>query len=182
MNDQSPAPEIVFDTKWFQIVARRVAGDLHPHYVINCTDFVAVVAVTTQGELLLVRQFRAARGAASLEVPSGHVEIGETPEEAARKELLEETGYVAEKFELLRTLAPCIGRFSNQMWCYLALDARPTTDPDYQFEAGVELVKYCGSLRTLLAEPEFCSSLSHTALLAALAQGRIGFDGPQKPA
>ena len=44
-----------------------------------------VVAVTKAGELLLVRQFRPARGEASLELVSGHVEIGETPEEAARK-------------------------------------------------------------------------------------------------
>ena len=111
---------------------------------------------------------------ASLELPSGHVEKGETPEEAARKELLEETGYVADKFELLSTIAPCIGRYTNQMWCYFAADARPTDDPHYAAEAGVEPVIYDGSVQALMAEPDFISSLSHAGLFAAVTRGKLG--------
>src|SRR3954447_4362458 len=99
----STGEKVVFDTKWFQIVARQFPGSKDPHYLINSTDFVDVVAVTEAGKLLLVRQFRPAAGRETLELPSGHVEAGETPEDAVRKELLEETGYVADTFELLAT-------------------------------------------------------------------------------
>ena len=54
--------------------------------------------------------------AMTLELPAGHVEQDETPEESARKELLEETGHVAEKFELLASLSPSTSRFTNRMW------------------------------------------------------------------
>src|SRR4051812_25783530 len=93
MTQNSAGDKLVFDTRWFQVVARPFTGSSEPHYVINTTDFVSIIATDTEGRLILVRQFRPAVGRKTLELPSGHVEKGETPEEAARKELLEETGY-----------------------------------------------------------------------------------------
>jgi ADP-ribose pyrophosphatase len=176
MAQDSARHEVVFETKWFQIVARRSPGAKDPHYLINTTDFADVVAVTGEDKLLLVRQFRPAVGRLTLEVPSGHIEEGETPEEAARKELLEETGYVADKFELLTTVAPAIGRFTNKMWCYLAADARPTADPNHQIEPGLDLVLYGGTVRSLLLDKDFCSSLSQAAVFAALVRGKLHLD------
>lgn len=171
---QKPAPdEVVFNTKWFQIVARRAPGSADPHYLVNSTDFVVVVALDTRGRLLLVRQFRPAINGQSLELPSGHVEKGETPEEAARKELLEETGHVGGQFELLATLSPAIGRFTNRMWCYFVADVRPSTKPGDEVEAGIELILYDGTLPALLYEKGFESSLSCTALFAALLRGKL---------
>jgi ADP-ribose pyrophosphatase len=165
--------EVVFSTKWFEIVARRVPGLKHPHYLVNSTDFVVVVAVDARGRLLLVRQFRPAINTLSLELPSGHVEVGETPEEAARKELLEETGHVGGNFELLTTLSPAIGRFTNLMWCYFVGDARPSDDPAHKVEQGIDLVLYDGTLPALLSEKGFSSSLSCGALFAAIMRGRL---------
>jgi ADP-ribose pyrophosphatase len=173
---QTPAGDkVVFHTKWFQIVARNVPGSADPHYLVNSVDFVAVVALDARGRLLLVRQFRPAINAPSLELPSGHVEIGETPEEAARKELLEETGHVGAQFELLTTLSPAIGRFTNRMWCYFVADARPSGEPGHEPEAGIELVLYDGKLPALLSEQGFYSSLSCSALFAAVMRGRLKF-------
>ena len=70
----------------------------------KATDFVVIVAVTRQDQILLVRQFRPAAAAVTLELPAGHVDPGETPEQAARRELLEETGYEADTFKLLASL------------------------------------------------------------------------------
>jgi ADP-ribose pyrophosphatase YjhB (NUDIX family) len=171
---QPPAQdEVVYTTKWFDLVARHVNGSADPHYLIKCSDFVVITALNVQGELLLVRQLRPAIGGLSLELPSGHVDPGETPEQAARRELLEETGYVAGKMELLTTMAPGIGRLTNQMWCYFAPDARPVKDPDFKPEAGVELVRYGGSIRSILEAEGFCSSLSCAALLAAVLEGKV---------
>lgn len=168
-----PNDEVVFNTKWFEIVARRAPNFKHPFYLVNSTDFVVVVAVDSKGRLLLVRQFRPAINAKSLELPSGHVEEGETPEEAARKELLEETGYVGDKFELLITLSPAIGRFTNRMWCYFVTDARPSDRPEHQVEEGIERVLYEGTLPALLSEEGFESSLSCSALFAAVMRGKL---------
>src|SRR5579863_314394 len=144
MTQSQPRDEVVLTTKWFEVVARQTADPANPHYLINCTDFVVIIALNPQKEILLVRQFRPAYSGLSLEFPSGHIEEGETPEDAARRELLEETGHAAGKLELLTTLAPGIGRFTNRMWCYFAPDARPVNDPDFKIEDGVELVIYRG--------------------------------------
>jgi ADP-ribose pyrophosphatase YjhB (NUDIX family) len=171
MSQKSTEDEVVFATKWFQLVARSVPGSAEPHYLVNSTDFVAVVAVDARERLLLVRQFRPAINGVSLELPSGHVEVGETPEEAARKELLEETGHTGGRFELLTTLSPAIGRFTNRMWCYFVADAQPSGEP----EAGTELVLYDGTLPSLLSEKGFESSLSCAALFAAVMRGKLKF-------
>src|SRR5580704_5986975 len=111
MAKDSYPEEVVFSTKWFELVAKHPPSYTEPHYSIRALDYVGIVAQDTQGNLLLVRQLRPAVGGMTLEIPCGHVEVGETPETAARKELLEETGYVADTFELLANLSPDTGRF-----------------------------------------------------------------------
>src|SRR5258708_7972824 len=102
--------KVVFSVPWFDIVERAVAGSAPPYYVLRTSDYVSVLAATKQGSLLLVRQFRPAVSEETLELPSGHVEAGELPEAAARRELTEETGFEAKHFELLGTLTPDPGR------------------------------------------------------------------------
>ena len=128
----------VFDTRWFSVV-ERAQGDAEPYYMLELPDYVSVVAVTPSHEIVLVRQFRPVVERETLELPSGHVEDGETPEEAARRELLEETAFVAARFELLGTLVPDVGRLANRMWCYFAQDVHPCHDP-HELEAGVSVV------------------------------------------
>jgi hypothetical protein len=62
------------------------------------------------------------------------------------------------------------------MWCYYAPDARPTDDSKYQIESGIEVVHFAGTVRSLMMKEEFCSSLSHSSLLVALAHGRLKLD------
>ena len=143
----------------------------YPNYAINSPDFVCIIAVTRKKELLLVRQFRHAVGSTTLELPAGHVEKNETPEQAARKELLEETGHVANKFELLASLSPSPARFTNRMWCFFAPHARRA--PGAEIEAGMSCVCYTHGLAALLREPDFYSGGNWAALMAAVAQGKL---------
>lgn len=163
----------VFSTPWFEIIAKPYPDADSPHYSLRTKDYVSVVAVTPEGRLLLVRQFRPALGRMSLELPSGHVEEGDSPELAARKELLEETGHVAESIELLGNLSPDPGRLANRLWCFFAACARPTTDSGYQPEPGVEPILFAGRLADLYQEPEFDSALNSAALLLAVLRGRL---------
>lgn len=161
----------VFETRWFTVLSREVPGSQHPHYVVDSPDFVSIIALDDVGRLLLVRQFRQGVQAVTLELPSGHVEPGETPEETARKELLEETGYVAEKFELIADLSPSTARFNNRIWCFLARNARP--QPQAEIEKGLELVLYEEGMKSLLNEKSFCSAAHYGALCVALLNGSL---------
>ena len=74
----------------------RASGRSHDFYVLHLADAVHVVALTTDRQLILVRQFRAGSGRDSLETPGGLLEPGEDAREAGSRELLEETGYAGD--------------------------------------------------------------------------------------
>lgn len=93
--------------------------------VVEHPGAVAVVALTEDEEVLLVSQFRYPVGEILLEVPAGKLEPGEDPLESAKRELAEETGFMANSWELLSVFYTTPG-FSNEiMYLYLARDLSP---------------------------------------------------------
>ena len=76
-SDRVLREEIVYTTPWFDLVSREVEGH-GVHYVVEANDYVIVLAQSNEG-ILLVRQFRPAVNAHTLELPAGHVDAGETP-------------------------------------------------------------------------------------------------------
>ena len=173
MNKQPEDRQTVFATPWFQVLTAPAPRGGKPHYVIQGADFVVIVALTPQNQILLVRQFRVAVAETTLELPAGHVDPGETPEQAARRELLEETGYEADTFKLLGNLSPSVARFTNRMWCFFAADARPALRTRASREAGVDLILYERGVRALIDEKEFYSAPSCAALLLATLQEKL---------
>ena len=164
----------VFQTPWFELVEKKMGNDVAPHYSISTWDYVSVFAVTRDGSFPLVRQFRPAVEMITLELPCGHIDKGQTPEQAARKELLEETGLVADELILVGMLAPDTGRLGNRLWCFFAPRAARDPVATFEPEADVEPIIYTGSLRELvLSEPAFCSALNHATILLAVAKGHI---------
>lgn len=170
MSEKSPERKTVFATPWFQLL-ESPSGGKYPNYSIQAPDFVTILAVTEKKEILLVKQFRHAVARMTLEIPAGHIEIGETPEQAARKELVEETGHIAENFELLACLPYSPARFTNRLWCYFAGNARRA--PDAELETGMNCVIYPGGLKALLAEENFGSAGNWAVLMAAVAKGKL---------
>lgn len=162
-----------FVTPWFKLMAKSEDGEQNsPHYSIATPDYVAVLAVTESDDVLLVRQFRAAVEAETIELPSGHVDAGEKPEQAARRELVEETGYEAGELHFLGVLKPDVGRLENRLWCYFAKAQPSGTAP---CEAGVEpLLWPLDRLLGELARPTQFDHALHLAVLAlALGQGLL---------
>lgn len=82
----------------------------------------AVVMPVEGDRVLLVRQFRLPAGKELWELPAGRIDEGETPLQAAQRELAEETGYTAETWELLSAYYPTPGFVEEKMNLYLATD------------------------------------------------------------
>lgn len=117
--------ETVFSTPWFALRALQIEGDAEPHYALAAPDYVTVLALTPDREVLLVEQFRPAVGRRTLELPSGNVDPGETPAVAAARELREETAFAAAELIPLGALLPDSGRLANRAWGFFAPRAEP---------------------------------------------------------
>ncbi len=83
---------------------------------------VAMVPLLDNGDVLLLRQFRYPLRRDFFEIPAGKIDSGEALEACGRRELLEETGYRAERWRLLTTIHPCIGYSDEMIAIYLAQD------------------------------------------------------------
>jgi len=117
-------------------------GEVHEFQVLKSPDWVAVIPVTPSNELVMVRQYRHGSGELSLEPPGGLVKDGQSPEQSAREELEEETGYRAPAFQLLGWMHPMPAIFTNRFYVYLAEEATPTglLNPDETEEIETVLV------------------------------------------
>ncbi len=91
-----------------------------------------IAALKDNGNVIAVKQYRKPAGRVMLEIPAGKRDPGESPDETARRELKEETGYTAEKLILLTRMYPSPGYTEEVLYIYLALGLTPgETDPDY---------------------------------------------------
>jgi 8-oxo-dGTP pyrophosphatase MutT (NUDIX family) len=118
--------ETVYATPWFSIQKlfyQTSDRNLTPYYRLKKGNGVFILALTKRGEVILVRQFRPAIGAWTYEMPAGAVEKSQTSLAAARRELWEETGYVASRWRPLGSGRLMMDRFSGKMTGWLALGA-----------------------------------------------------------
>lgn len=90
------------------------------YYVLEYPDWVNVIAETSDGRLILERQYRHALDRVSTEICAGVVEAGEDPLHAAQRELMEETGFGGGEWTKLMTLSPNPSTMTNLCHCFLA--------------------------------------------------------------
>jgi len=122
------ASEALHDCRVFSVHRVRArsprTGGEHDFYTIDASDWVNVVALTPDDCVVMVRQYRHGAERVTLETPGGMVDPGETPAQAAARELLEETGYAADEIVPLGGVNPNPALFSNRLHGFLARDAQ----------------------------------------------------------
>ena len=99
-------------------------GRINPeHYVLEYPEWVNIIAITGGGEFVMVRQYRHAMDIVLDELCAGVVEQGEAPLDAARRELLEETGYTSTDWTYLGPTLESTSKLTNTMHLFLARNA-----------------------------------------------------------
>jgi len=137
--------------------------------VLETSDWVNVVALTPKREIVLVRQFRFGTGKATLEIPGGVLARGEVPLEGARRELREETGYVARRWTELGPVEPNPAFHDNLCHQFLAEDAE--LEGALELDPGEDIavtVLPMDEVRRRVASGEIRHSLVLTALARIL--------------
>ena len=94
---------------------------------VNCNGIVVIIPVTKEQDLLLIRQFRPVLNSYVIEFPAGLNDKGESLLDAARRELIEETGYTSETFELMAEGPVSSGLSTEILTVFLAREALPAS-------------------------------------------------------
>ena len=127
--------EAVADCRVFQ-VRRDVSlnprdGSQHDFYCLDAPDWINIIPLTAQGEVVMIEQYRHGAGCVTLEIPGGMVDEGESPLDAAARELLEETGYRAPSITALGKAYPNPAIQQNWIHIFLAPDVRYKSAPEF---------------------------------------------------
>ena len=148
------------------LTARRDVAELpdgrinHEYYVLEYPDWVNIIAVTKDGQIVMERQYRHGLGNTCYELPCGVVEAGETPLEAAKRELQEETGYAGGEWKEWMTLSPNPATSTNLAHSFLAVGVEKVSGQHLDATEDIDVY--------LLSQDEVRELLTENQILQAL--------------
>lgn len=148
----TPAPwkvlksEMVVDEKWYKLRRDHVALpsglEMDDYYVSVRPNVVLTFPLTEDNHVIFVRQYKHAAGDIFIELPGGVVDEHETvPIEAAKREVLEETGYASDELELLLEVTDNPTKDTNRMYYFLARNVRKVAEQDLDESEAIEVLK-----------------------------------------
>ncbi len=160
---------------WMKVIEREVAyknGTTELYHAVGQQDYIAIVALTPDGRIPIVQQYRPAVERKTWELPAGMTDAGEDPALTCERELMEETGYPAKAVHALGSFSPCTARLSNRIHSFFVeTGPRP---PGATIEAGIELnLVSPDELAAMIISGEFSLQLHIGALMLAGMRGFI---------
>ena len=159
---------------WMQVIEREVAfapgAPAELYHAVGQADYIAIVALTAEGRIPIVRQYRPALESFTWELPAGLVDPGEAPEVTCARELKEETGFAAGAVHPLGSFSPCTARLSNRVHSFF-VEAGAQDGPG---EEGIDVrLVRPAELADMIRSGEFVLQLHIGALLLAGLRGLI---------
>lgn len=153
----------IFNLRTDRAVSPRTGAE-HDFYIIESSEWVNVIPLTDKKEVILIKQYRHGIQDISLEIPGGIIEPEDTPEEGARRELKEETGYRDSRMAYLGKVQSNPAILNNVCHTYLALDCIPDGTQDLDDNEDIEVV-----LTPLMEIPGLIreGKISHSLVVAA---------------
>lgn len=120
--------QYVLKSPWLNVRKDHVllpnGPELDDFYVLEYRHWVCIIAVTTEGKYLIEKQYRHGINQECYELCAGILEKDEDPLVAAKRELLEETGYTTDEWAYLGKAAPNASAMTNFCYCYVAKNAK----------------------------------------------------------
>ena len=163
---------------WYEQIRKTV---ILPHefgeqiyYSIKPSDYVAIFARTPDDKVIIVRQYRPAIEDYVYELPSGHLEKGETPEQAIIRELKEETNCTAGKVILLGKNYPDTGRLENRQWAFYCDDVEVDKFPSASENEGIEVFSVSiNEFFNMINEGRFRHALDLCVIALSMSKGLL---------
>lgn len=164
--------KLLISDRWLQLREDRVrlsnGHEIDRFHVIHGPDWASALCVTEASEVILVRQYRHGISRPTLELPAGVIESHESPEEAARRELLEETGYESNDWVRIQTVSTEPARHTTHAHFFCARGARQTRPPAPEESEVLEVVKVpLADLARLATDGTIVHGVQVGAILAA---------------
>lgn len=130
---ESIAKDEIIKTNFFNFFTEKCilpnGKVMEKYYRFEISDWVQVIPITQQGNIVLIEQYRHGYQDIFWEVPGGSIDLNESPEVAAKRELLEETGYnSSENLIFVGSHAPNPALQNNNMHCFIAKDVKKVGD------------------------------------------------------
>ena len=153
----------IFDLRTDRAQSPRTCKDYN-FYILESRDWVNVIPLTSDNDIVLVRQYRHGTRTITLEIPGGVIEGSDSPEETARRELREETGYHAPDMHLLGHVHPNPAFLDNICYTYLARNVFLVGEQEQDEKEDIEVVlRPVEEIPRLIREGE----ITHSLILAA---------------
>ena len=161
--------EVAFTANIFRYVKLKsespTTGKVGDFDLIQCVNWVNVIAITKDQKIVLIKQYRHGTDAVTVEIPGGAVNHNEDPRLAAERELIEETGYTSSNWKHLGRVDANPAFMSNQCDTYLALDCEKTHDQEFDpFEEIEVYLRDVKDIRSMVTSGE----ITHSIVISAL--------------
>lgn len=162
--------EIKYDGPRFNVVQKKYQRENGKIYIRDCVnpgEAVIILPIDDDGNVIFEKQLREAVGQVNLELPAGMIDKGENPEQAVKRELEEETGFVANRVELLKSVFTSSGYSSEKIHIYLATElkqGKAHLDDDEEI-LGIQKIPISECLE-MVDKNMFCCASENLAILA----------------